>query len=185
MTEHRERIAAHYKTNWGSDGEPLRFHRGPIQDLPQDFCVLKFKPSSSRQMWTYATCCMSQPEDTYLVELHVFSPFESEDVVEVLTAVAHYHRTGRKLDLGHTVNLGRPWISDSLCDHGFISLPYLDGPKLENLVTSSERAVSFYWLIPVTKGEVEYKKANGSDALEAKFEAAGFDYLNPNRSSVV
>lgn len=184
-TEHRDQIVAHYRANWGSEGQKLRFPRGPIQDLPADFCVLKFKPSGSRQMWTYATCCMSQRADNEPIELHMFSPYESDDVVELLTAVAHYHRTGHNLGLGHTVNFGRPWISDSLCDHGFVSLPYLDGPKLEVLLIDGKRVGSFYWLIPVTKAEVEYTKANGVEALEAKFDEAKFNYLDPNRAAVV
>ena len=184
-TEHSDKIVAHYKANWGKEGGKLRFPRGPIQDLPTDFCVLKFAPSESRKMWTYATCCMSQPDDSERLELHMFSPYESDDVVEALTAVAHYHRTGHKLGLGHTVNFGRPWISDSQCDRGFVSLPYLDGPKLEKLMSDGRLVASFYWLIPITKSEIEYKKAHGVESLENRFDEAGFNYLDPNRASVV
>ncbi len=184
-TDHGNQIVAHYRANWGTEDEKLRFSRGPIQDLPTDFCVLRFKPSRSRKMWTYATCCMSQASDAVPVELHIFSPYQSDDVLELLTSVAHYHRTGCLLGLGHTMNFGRPWISDSECDHGFISLPYLDGPKLEALTIDGRRIGSFYWLIPVTHAEVEYKITNGADVLEKKFDEAKFDYLNPNRASLV
>jgi hypothetical protein len=48
-----------------------------------------------------------------------------------VTAIAHFHRTGSALGLGHTVNFGRPWLPTSSCTHGLGSLPYLDGPDLE------------------------------------------------------
>ena len=44
---------------------------------------------------------------------------------------------------------------------------------------------SFYWLIPISESEVEYKKAHGVEALEIKFDEAKFNYLDPNRASVV
>lgn len=135
-------------------------------------------------MWTYATVEMSQAEDESPIELHMFSPRRSDEVVELLVAAAHFHRTGTPLGLWHTVNFGRPWIDESLCDHGLVSLPYLDGPALEDLNTDTCRA-KFYWLIPVTLAEVRYKAMHGVAALEERFEEAGFNYVDPLRSSVV
>lgn len=39
----------------------------------------------------------------------------------------------------------------------------------------------FLWLIPITPEEAEFKKQNGLEALEERFEAANFDYLDPSR----
>jgi hypothetical protein len=47
------------------------------------------------------------------------------------------------------------------------------------------RDIRFLWLIPITKQEVEYKKANGADALERLFEEVSFNYIDPFRQSVV
>lgn len=105
-------------------------------------------------------------------------------MVELLYFTAHYHRTGAELGLWHTVNFGRPWLVGSNCQYGFISLPYLDGPSLENLQTEHSVA-KFYWLIPVTSAEVEYKKMNGIEALEGRFERWKLDYANPLRKSTV
>lgn len=113
----------------------------------------------------------------------MFSRGESEEIVELLTAAAHYHRTGERLGVGHTINFGKPWQNNSLCDHALISLPYLDGPSLENLKIGP-KLVKLYWLIPITRAEVELKKSLGLDALEQKFEDEAFDYLNPTRPSV-
>jgi hypothetical protein len=127
---------------------------------------------------------MSQPDDQTRLELHLHSPVEDDAHVELLTVIAHYHRTGKPLGLGHTVNLGRPWLPGSQATYGLISLPYLDGPDLE-VMRVEGKEVRCLWLIPITMSEVEFKKAQGFEALEERFEAAGLDYLDPKRGSVV
>jgi hypothetical protein len=154
-----------------------------VWQLPPGFQVLVFSPSNTRKMWTYATCGMSQQSDAPALDLHLFSPTRIESHVELLTVVAHYHLTGAYLDVGHTVNFGRPWLPESKCDYGLISLPYLDGPRLEWL-GEKELKIHFLWLIPITANEVDYKKEHGLEALEARFERSKFDYLNPKRASI-
>ena len=175
-----ELIRLHYERNWQSAGAAARWTKGPTDELPGDFSVLIFPPSK-RRFWTYATCCMSQASDDSRVELHLFSPRESFNHVELLTAVAHYHRTGTRLRMGHAVNFGRPWLDNSACDRGLISLPYLDGPALENLETRSG-VIRCLWLIPVTASEVQYAGENGLEALESRFEERMFNYLDPKRA---
>ena len=178
-------IRNHYEQNWTTDEKVKHWSRGPIQDLPVDFCILEFKPTKTRELWTYATCGMSQPEDEVKVELHLFSKTKDEGLVELLTAITHYHRTSSVLNLNHSVNFGRPWLPNSKCEYGFISLPYLDGPSLEWFSISDEIKIRFLWLIPVMKEEIEFKKQNGIEALENAFEKANFDYANPMRLSVI
>ena len=182
--KYRDVIQEHYRSVWGRDGCRVEFPDGPVDELPNDFAVLEFEPDTRRSMWTYATCCMTQPSDQFPVELHIFSPRRSREPLELLFAISHYFRSERSLGVGHTVNFGKPWIDSSACQYGLISLPYLDGPDLENLKLSNGVTVKCLWLIPVTKGEVGFKKTNGLEALEEKFEDSGFDYLNPGRSSV-
>ena len=67
---------------------------------------------------------------------------------------------------------------------GRICLPYLDGPKLE-LLEESQGATRFLWLLPLTKEEVSFKKANGLEALEEQLELHQLDYVDPGRDSVV
>lgn len=177
-------VARHYEAVWPRRGESLTWSRGPVSDLPKGFVVLRFAPAAPRPAWTYATVCMSQEEDESPLELHLFSPIETMAHVELLTVIAHYHHTVTRLSLGHTVNFGRPWLPESVCTYGLISLPYLDGPKLEILDLGTTKG-RFLWLIPLTPEEVEFKKRYGLEALEAKFEEAKFDYLDPYRHSVV
>jgi hypothetical protein len=129
---------------------------------------------------------MAGQHDDAPIELHLFSPLSSDKHVELLTAIAHYHRTSARLGLGHTVNLGRSWLPGSSCNFGLISLPYLDGPTLEIMNHPDfKKPVRLLWLIPITKEELIFKKTHGLEALEERFEKTGFNYLDPHRSSVV
>jgi hypothetical protein len=129
---------------------------------------------------------MSQPHDTEPLELHMFSPIHSDSIIELLTVVCDFHRTGARLGLGHSVNFGKPWLEGSNCNFGLISLPYLDGPDLERFqVPQTATEVRFLWLIPITEQERDFKKSQGLEALEVQFERAKFNYLDLERASVV
>jgi hypothetical protein len=184
MEPNLENIAAHYENIWIQKGRREHWAKGPIWELPPGFHILAFSPTSRRRMWTYATCGMAAQPDAPAIELHLFSLSETEAHVELLTATAHYHFTGDYLDLGHTVNFGRAWLPGSKCDHGLISLPYLDGPKLEWL-NAGIRKIRFLWLVPITAQEVEFKNAHGLEKLESRLESSRFNSLDPLRPSVV
>jgi hypothetical protein len=177
-------IKQHYERCWGPKSELAESKKGLVWQLPPGFGVLVFHPNERRKMWTYATCGMSQQSDAIPLELHLFSPVQTDLHVELLTAVAHYHVTGEYLDLGHTVNFGRGWLPGSKCDHGLTSLPYLDGPSLE-WFEGAKRKIRFLWLIPITPSELKFKKAHGSEALESRFDSSKFNYLDRLRESVV
>jgi hypothetical protein len=181
---YQEEIIQHYEKQWKNNGKMYLWDRGNFEKLPYDFRVLEFAPNNLRNMWTYATCAMSQPDDEKRIELHLFSSKRDEGLIEVLTAIAYYHRNTAKIGLGHTVNFGKPWQDESLCEYGFVSLPYLDGPSLENL-ENNRSLIKCYWLIPVTENEVDFKSKNGVEELEYKFDEAGLDYINPNRLSLI
>jgi hypothetical protein len=181
-----ELIASHYQANWSNPGEERLWHLGPLHELPSGFCVLEFSPSQTRSMWTYATCCMSEPTDAIRIEIHLFAPKQDERHVELLTAMAHYNRTKAQLGLGDTVNFGRPWLEGSKCSFGLISLPYLDGPDLEYLhLPSADQCTRFLWLLPITEAELDYKQQFGVEALEQKFDEEQVDYLSASRLSVI
>ena len=181
--DYSQKIRKHYHEFWGEFTEH-KFFKGPIKELPVDFKILKFSLGSKRNMWTYATCGMSNHSDVNAIEIHMFSPFEYDFLIELLTIIAHYHVTGGNLGLGHTVNFGCPWYQDSSLEYGLISLPYLDGPIFEKYQTDS-KIIQFLWLIPITIHEVNYKKQKGLEALEQKFDEINLNYLDPYRKSVV
>lgn len=179
-----DKIRSHYENQWKSVPDVLRYDKGPVHDFPDEFCILRFKPRENRKMWTYATCGMSIFSRSKSIELHIFSKEREDSLVELLYLVAHFQLSGGGLGLWHSVNFGRPWLGESKCSYGLVSLPYLDGPSLENLNDGSSVA-KFYWLLPVTRDEVEFKKSEGVDSLERIFEEKKLNYLDENRSSVV
>ena len=182
----KDNIIKHYKDVWQNTPVIRKWEKGPIGILPKKFCVLEFSPTERRKMWTYATCCMSEINSSFAIELHLFSDNQNDSLIELLTSVAHYHITGKYLNLNHIINFGRPWQDNSLCDQGIISLPYLDGPMLENLsIAGSSKIIKFYWLIPITMNEIKYVMENGINSLEEKFELPSFNYIDIHRKSVV
>lgn len=179
-----DKILSQYKSNWQIDPEIYLWDRGPIEKLYTVFRVLEFQPNGQRQMWSYATCGMSDEFDENPVELHLFSEQRDSSLIELLTAIAYYHKNTSKLVLNSTVNFGRPWRPLSDCSYGFISLSFLDGPSLETFILPGSRVTKFYWVVPITKAEVEFKKKYGVEALEEKFEENDFNYLSNRRSLV-
>lgn len=189
-------IREHYESIWlgksycrGDFESPRQYnrlvwHKGPMIAAHPDFCILEFPPTGDRAHWVYATCGMSA-NGTRPIELHLFSANRDDLLAEILTAAAYYHlHAPHQLDVGHTIYFGRPWKPGSQCTYGLISLPYLDGPALEN---SRHNGVSlkYYWLIPITEQERHYKMTRGLEALETAFEQTSFNYLDPERAEVV
>ena len=177
-------ITQHYSDFWGAIPKAYELRAGPFHELSPGFCVLEFAPTTTRSEWTYASCGMSNQPDAPSLEIHLFAPYRADEHIELLTMAAHYHLTGDYLGLGHTVNIGRPWLPGSKCEHALISLPYLDGPNLEWLTKDTD-SIRFLWLIPITLAERDFKKTHGLEALEKVFEEKGINYAEPFRSSLV
>jgi hypothetical protein len=116
------------------------------------------------------------------LELVLRSRDDDSNNIELLAMTAHYHLTGAQLAQFDTVNWGIPWYLGSGCEYGYISLPYVGGPKLEwcNDTVPPTRVL---WLIPITKSERRFKIETGEEALETQFDL-GFNYLDPWRKPV-
>ncbi len=178
-------IEGHYQKAWGyPTSTRLTWPGGLEWQLPLGFNVLEVPPHSQRPMWTYATIGMSAQGDAPPLELHLFSQTQYQPHAELLSSVAHYHCTGDYLGLSHTVNFGRPWMPESHCDHGLISLPYLDGPLLE-WGDIAGRKTRFLWLVPISNAEKTFRHTHGMEALESLFESRDFDYFDPLRISFI
>lgn len=178
-------LVGHYEGHFGLSGKALKLEKGPTDKLHPDFFILEFPPNKQHNMFCYGTVGMSADRlDHNLIELFVYSPKADEGLVELLTICASYHRNGLPLDIGHTVNIGQPWFDNSKCDYGFISSPYLDGPKL-GLFEYNSQEIGCYWFIPITEKERDYKVEYGIEQLEQLFEDQQLDYLNPARTCLV
>lgn len=178
-------LLKHYQRTWvGSD----RFRElnpvGPIHQSAPNFTILEIKPGRNRPLWSYATIGMGSGLGIEPLELHVFSHQQNPRWAEILPAIADYHRSGHPLSVGHTVNLGVPIMDGSDLSFGLISLPYLDGPELEEFQTK-DGLVRCLWLIPISQAELDFKKRYGLEQLEQAFEKRVFDYADSFRKSVV
>jgi hypothetical protein len=175
----------HYESHFGMAGKHRNLELGPVEKLHPDFFVFEIPPNHRHKCWVYCSVGMAlDQDDDGRIELFVLSPRQDAVLVELITICASFHRNEHPLDLHHTVNIGKPWLNQSACDHAFVSLPYLDGEALE-LFQFEDKTVHCYWLIPITKQEREYKIEQDCEALEQLFEDKGVDYLNPQRKSLV
>lgn len=167
---------------WGPPLTTFDMANTPIGDVAPEFRVVIFERPGAL---VYLTQGMTAFDDPDRLEVFVLSrPVDiwRFDVGFALAALAHFHRTGARVSMGHTVNLGLPIVRGATCDHALLSLPYLDGPDLEWCAAPRVRHL---WLIPITQAEREFKIANGLEALEERFEAARVDYLDWGRPSIV
>ena len=185
MTYHYnlEQLQRHLEGQWQATGRRIRWEQQATM-LHPDFRVLELAPGDKHDCWIYSTLGMSLDLEGRPIELHLLASRQQLSLVELLVAAAAFHRTEAPLALHHTVIFGRPWLPGSACDHGYVSLPYLDGQELE-LFRTPQGVVSNYWLIPVTQSERDYKVQTGWEALEEQFEVRGLDYLDPGRPACV
>jgi hypothetical protein len=179
------KLKNHYQAFFGTKGNTLKLKKGPKEKLHSDFYILEFSQNKRHNFGVYCTVGMSiDRKDHNLLELFIFSPKQDDSIVELLTVCASYHRNLEPFNIHHTLNIGRPWLDNSICTHGFISLPYLDGNELE-IFNFNGKTIHCYWLIPITEEERDYKMSNGCEALEQLFEEKQIDYLNPQRPNLI
>lgn len=169
----------------GRDIEVFVWAAGPMQRHNPHFRVLRVAPTAPGDTWTYVSVggWAETPEQHIGLEFILCTAAEEERAVELVTMAAYYHRGG-KLNIGHTVPIGRPWLPGSGCTHLLVSLPY---PFGEDLRTShvGERHVEFVWLLPITEAERDHKAAAGLEALESRFDEIGLRYWQVDRPSAV
>lgn len=171
-------IDHHYSRFWQPIGPPRSWPRGPMKDVRPSFRVGQYR----RTQDTTAFASMGLSEDGGSLEIYfIIKDHErhSDSLTELLVALAHYHLTERELTLGQTVNFGRPWVEGSMCTYGLISLPYLDGPLVENVPETSVRVL---WVVPITEPERNLAASQGAEALEERLEAMEAEVMNPFRN---
>jgi hypothetical protein len=120
-------LRTHLERWWGSCDE-LVWQRGPMRRDCPGFRILRARPDD-HGLWLYASAGASllrQVEGTGH-ELFLVSPTEAPELVELVTMAAHYAVFGSHEGVheGHTLNIGRPWLPGSECDHLYLSTAYL------------------------------------------------------------
>ena len=166
----------------GHPAKEEQWSKGPMAAY-EDFCVMCYSPGPKCDLWTYSSigAALAEP-DSQRLEFFVLSPRPDTRLVELVTMIAHYHRT-EKLGLSHMLPIGAPWLDAASCDCFLVSLPYTFGPALERM-ESDTMSARFLWLLPITSAERQFAKAHGVEALEERFDEAKLSYWDISRGSV-
>lgn len=183
-------IREHVSKSWpGHPLEAFAWMQGPISRALPHFRVLRVQAAHMNEPWVYISCGVwaSETKADHRFEFAIFSPTESPVHVETLAMLANYHADEQHvLSPGDVVQIGRPWMDGGTCDWLLVSLPYPFPIGFEHLaVPDTTMRIRFLWLVPITDDEAAFTKQYGVEALESQFEAAGINYLNPSRRSVL
>jgi hypothetical protein len=181
------RLHEHLARFWPNrERKDFRWTIGRIVRTLPDFRVIRIA-AARREAWTYISsgAWVVRSGHAQRFEFVIQSPVEDAIHVETLAMVANFYADPRyNLHLGSVINIGRPWLAASGCDHFLVSLPYPWGPELEHLACAGI-GVRLLWLCPVTAAEAAYAREKGAEVLEQLFEQAAIDYLDVDRKPVV
>jgi hypothetical protein len=148
---------------------------------------LEIVEARSTACWHYISAGASRILDMpgYGLEFCFRSRVKDIDCVELVSMVAYLHgKPDHRLDVGHTMSIGKPIVEGSNLDRLLVSLPYPYGASFEYAHLSDDAHARFLWLLPITAAEEKFRHEFGLEALESKFEATGIDYLDPQRASL-
>jgi Suppressor of fused protein (SUFU) len=166
-----ETLRTHLETWWGSCDEFV-WQRGPMhRDCPA-FRVLRAERAEDG-LWLYASAGASllrQVEGTGH-EFFLVAPTESPELVELVTIASHYAIFGEHdgVHVGHTLNIGRPWLTGSRCDHLYLSTAYLLPPEFA-IVKHPRGTAHLLWAVPITEAEKRWRHEHGQEAFEQLME---------------
>ena len=180
-------VREHLERQWPDRShEVFVWNLGPTRERFPRFRVRRFARRRRNQAWVYATvgAWEATPENEPAMEFFLEAPREDSRHVELLAMVTNFHADERyRLQVGKTINIGRPWMDGARAEHLLVSLPYPYGPALERCRVG-ELDVRILWLLPITGEEAAYARQHGHDALEQRFEAQRINWLDPHRKSV-
>jgi hypothetical protein len=181
-------LLAHYRQAW-PEREVTSVHWTPehmATRLP-DLHIAKVAPAQPDQAWVFATIgsWRGTESEEHGLEFVAVARSEAAAVMTHLGQLAYYHAgpPENRLGVGHTLSIGEGWVPNSPLDALLITLPYLWGPVLEHCNLKG-RHVQVLWAIPIYESERAFSREYGVDALEQRFEADSFDYLDPFRTPV-
>ncbi|MFJ1755131.1 suppressor of fused domain protein [Kitasatospora sp. NPDC088134] len=162
---------------------------GPIEERVPGFRVLRVHPAGPGDWWLYVSsgCWAAVQEGGHGTEFFLAAPVDDPVNLESVTMNAYYHcgPATQRLDVGHTVPIGRPWLGDSACDHYLVSLPYPFGPDFEVCRWDGGSHARILWLLPITEAEKTFRHRAGLEALESRFDEHAIDPVDLHRPSVV
>jgi Suppressor of fused protein (SUFU) len=160
--------------------------------LPQrvpGFAEVCVPPDASNQLCVYVSCGVwdAVHSDGHGLEFCLLAPERDHRHALIVAMNAYYHANPDeryRLDVGHTVPLGEPWVPGSSLDHLLVSQPYPYGPEFE-ICRWEHGHARILWLLPITESERDFKAEHGLEALEQRFDDVRLRYWDPRRSAVV
>ncbi|WUR85895.1 suppressor of fused domain protein [Streptomyces phaeochromogenes] len=170
----------------GHTVEVVDYDLGPERrEIVPDLRVLVVEPGPRSDSWAYLTagCWASMEKHSHGLEFVMTAHVRDQRFIDLMAMIAYYHGGGHRLDLEHSMPIGKPWVPGSNCDHLLISLPYLHGPDLEHCPLPGGHA-RILWTLPVTTAEIEFRRRHGHEALEKLFDEAEIIPTDPFRASV-
>jgi len=179
-------LRTHLEKWWGSCDEFV-WERGPMRQNCPWFRVLRARHKDDRR-WLYASAGASvlrQVEGTGH-EFFLVSRTESPEHVELVTVAAHYAIFGQHEGVheGHTLNIGRPWLPGSQCDHLYLSAAYL--LPIEFAVLKHDfGSAHLLWAVPITEAEKRWRHEHGQEAFERLMEDHELIPDDPTRAPLV
>ena len=192
LNDSQEAVLAHLRAFFeGHDVEAAR-PAGSVsaEGRAPDFAVAHVGPGPRLpHLWTQVSlgCWEATHEGEHGLEFAIIGPAETTDRLDELLALTAFYHCGpatQRLDHGHTIPIGQSWLPGSVCDHLLVSLPYPLGPAFEACEWTGGHA-RILWLLPISEAERAHKAEHGLEALEERFDAAGLQFWDPQRRSVV
>ena len=169
----------------GHEQSVWEWTQGPIGEVAPWFKTLRFAPGPKIGLWSYVSLGASllSTRAGRPLEFLLLTEHETPRAVELLAMIAHYHHEHR-LGVFNSLPVGQPWLDGATCDHFLVSLPYPLGADLEQCLLP-EGIAQILWLLPIKEAEARFKRRNGVDALEEKFDEAAIEYWRVDRESVI
>jgi hypothetical protein len=177
-------IESHIRTSFENNKISTEFWKqGPINEILPEFKVLKVEPDNKFSFWAYISVGSWQLFENSKLEFVILALQEDQKHVERLAMTAFYHSLHR-LGLNHTFPLGEPWVENSTLEYCLVSRPYPLGIDFE-ICKIEDAHLHFFWLLPITEKERNFKIEKGVEALEERFEEVELEFWDFERNSVV
>ncbi len=180
-----QRLLSHLATFFPDREIRTAVWHGAVNKSLPGFCVRVIAPSLAGEKWCFVSDGARRVSTDHVgFEFLITAPFDNACHVETLAMLANFRADPRyRVYEGKVIDIGRPWMPGSRCDHLLLSLPYPLGPRFEHV--PGDPALRILWLMPITRSEAEFAHTHSVEELERRFEAAAIDILDPDRPPVV
>ena len=112
--------------------------------------MLRVAPATPADVWTYVSVGgWAAMGGDFGLEFVICTASAEDRAVELLAMTVFYNHGG-KLNVGHTLPIGEPWLPGSGCDQLLVCVPYPFGPDLQTCHVG-DLHVEFLWLLPITE----------------------------------